>query len=97
MRNLLLLSIPVVCGYMIRVTPLSAKTNKYCINCSEHFVENKEYKCRLFYNLDIITGRRNFYTCNMSRKNDSLCGEEARHFFPNSSFGSVEPCSNNDI
>jgi hypothetical protein len=74
---------------MICVSPVVTKKLKFCIDCSEFFVEHKEYKCKLFYNVDVITGRRSYYSCNTAEQNASLCGEDARFFFPNSSFGRI--------
>jgi hypothetical protein len=71
---------------MIRVTPFFTKKIKFCADCSEFFVEKREYKCKLFYNVDVITGRRTYYSCHTARQNASLCGEDARFFFLNSSF-----------
>jgi len=83
-------------GYMVRVSPLVNPNMKFCINCAEFFTDKNEYKCRLFYNLDIITGRKTFYSCNTARQNSSLCGEDARFFFPNSSFGVLTNADDSD-
>lgn len=84
--------LPIVYGYMFCITPLTNKNLKFCVDCAEYFVENK---CLLFYNLDIITRRKNFYNCNMARINYSFCGENAKFFNYNGSSENVEPCSNN--
>lgn len=90
MRFIIFFLLNVVCGYMINVNPINSKNIKFCCNCAELFVQNKEYKCRLFYNLDVISGRKYFYTCDMARANNSLCGEDAKYFY----YSNSEPSSN---
>lgn len=85
-------------GYLIKIEPSFCKNIKYCANCIESFSDNNEYKCKLFYNLDIITGQKYFYTCKTARMQKNLCGLDAKYYFYNTIFDqnqNSEPSSNN--
>lgn len=65
----------------------SNNTFKICANCQESFVsKDSEYKCKLFYNINIINGEKYYYTCKKSRMNNKLCGIEAKYYYYKSIF-----------
>jgi len=82
--------LPSVESYLIQINPLFTQTIKICANCRESFLDNKEYKCRLFYQFNIINGEAFYSTCKTARMDEEKCGLRALHFFPNSSFGTIE-------
>jgi len=85
-------------GYLIFVKPSFCDTIKFCANCKESVLENQEYKCRLFYNMDVVTGKKFLYPCKTARYNDTMCGIGAKYYYYHSIHSisdNSEPSSNN--
>lgn len=49
---------------------------KICQNCDN--VEGKH--CKLFGNVDLISGKRYFLSCEITRQNETMCGVEGKFF-----------------
>jgi len=77
----ILLLCTTVKGYLIAVSPASYMPVKICEKCQESFLDGREYRCRLFYNMDVVRGNRIFYPCTVSRRHESYCGVQAKYFF----------------
>lgn len=45
-----------------------------CSACAHFDKSGVFYKCRLFYTVNIVHGKRNYFLCTDARDDDSLCG-----------------------
>jgi hypothetical protein len=75
------------CVYSLEVKPI-----KSCVNC-KHFIPNPHNnvfiknedittygKCKLFYELDILTGLKKLEFAAQCRNDNNKCGEEAEYY-----------------
>jgi hypothetical protein len=66
----------VTCPFSLLIQPV-----KVCADCT-HFIGNTK-KCRLFNEIDIVTGKPNYEDALDVRKDNKKCGENAIHFEKN--------------
>jgi len=60
------------------------RTKSLCINC-KHFIPNVPYnsllgRCKMFGDVDLITGDISYNTASLCRKYDHFCGKNAKYF-----------------
>jgi len=91
--QLLLLITPIYCfKAVIPVRPENNYNYKFCVNC-KHFIPNPHNnvfiknedittygKCKLFYELDILTGLKKLEFAAQCRNDNNKCGEEAEYY-----------------
>lgn len=69
-----------------------------CQNC--HNCITNELKCKLFGNINIISGDINYYSCSVVRKNSTMCGINGNFYtrykpFIGGQRGTLSPLQNN--
>lgn len=58
-----------------------------CKNCNNIHIESNS--CKLFGNINLVTGEKTYMICSLARQNSTLCGTDARfyiRYIPFSSF-----------
>ena len=64
--------------FLVPFYPWTTDIPPICKNCNH--VDMETMRCKLFGNVDVVTGERMYWTTNMVRQNSSLCGEQGRFF-----------------
>lgn len=73
-------------SFMVEFTPLSPVTQQpgslpLCANCLEAVVTTSAaLTCRLFGKTDAVWGGVEYAMCTTTRRNESLCGADARYY-----------------
>ena len=74
MKNILMILLSIfgmnVYGFLIPFTPYHEPNYPICKNC----ISAEGTKCKIFGNLDLISGTRYLLACKVARQNETMCG-----------------------
>jgi len=75
-------------AYMSSMKPTDTNPPPLCINCKHFIPYNVFYRshmakygnCRLFYNVDVVTGEKSYEFASIARSTKTMCGTNATYF-----------------